>query len=96
MPDRLADLIASTAYNGIDFVEIASADQTGLVVHFLNAVTVEGTLTGTAPVHDHRRRVSPDRAGASDRRRRLGRWTTRDGRCWRCAPPSAAISPATS
>ena len=50
MPGRLADLIASTAYNGIDFVEIASADQTGLVVHFLNAVTVEGTLTGTAPV----------------------------------------------
>ena len=50
MPGRLADLIASTAYNGIDFVEIASADQTGLVVHFLNGVTVEGTLTGTAPV----------------------------------------------
>ena len=50
MPDRLADLIASTAYNGIDFVEIASTGQTRLVVHFLNAVTVEGTLTGTAPV----------------------------------------------
>jgi hypothetical protein len=50
MPDRLADLIASTAYNGIDFVEIASTSQTRLVVHFLNAVTVQGTLTGTAPV----------------------------------------------
>ena len=42
MPDRLADLIASTTLNGIDFVEIASADQTSLRVHFLNTVTVAG------------------------------------------------------
>ena len=30
--------------NGIDYVEIASADETVLLVHFLNAVVVEGTL----------------------------------------------------
>jgi len=50
MPDRLGDLIRSTALNGIDFVEIASVDQTSLRVHFLNAVSVQGTLVGTAPV----------------------------------------------
>jgi Baseplate J-like protein len=50
MPDRLGDLITSTTLNGIDFVEIASADQTSLRVHFLNTVTVEGTLVGSRPV----------------------------------------------
>jgi hypothetical protein len=50
MPDRLADLIASKTLNGIDFVEITSADQTSLRVHFLNAVTVQGTLAATNPV----------------------------------------------
>jgi hypothetical protein len=50
MPDRLADLIASTTLNGIDFVEIVTADQTQLRVHFLNTVTVQGTLASTKPV----------------------------------------------
>ena len=51
MPDRLADLIASPTLNGIDFVEITRADQTGLRVHFLNAVAVSGTSPAS---HDHR------------------------------------------
>jgi hypothetical protein len=50
MTDRLADIIASTALNGIDFVEIANDAQTDLVVHFLNRVAVKGTLAATAPV----------------------------------------------
>lgn len=50
MADRLAVLLESTTLNGIDFVEVAADDQTRLVVHFLNAVAVIGTLTGTTPV----------------------------------------------
>ena len=50
MTDRLADIIASTALNGIDFVEIANDAQTRLVVHFLNRVPVKGTLAPAAPV----------------------------------------------
>jgi hypothetical protein len=50
MPDRLADLVASTTLNGIDFVEVTSADQTSLRVHFLNTVTVQGTLAPANPV----------------------------------------------
>src|SRR5215218_10413176 len=50
MPDRLADLIASATLNGIDFVEITSADQTSLRVHFLNTVAVDTTLAATNPV----------------------------------------------
>jgi Baseplate J-like protein len=43
--DRLEALLASTALNGIDFVEVASADQRTLRVHFLNAVAVAGTVS---------------------------------------------------
>ena len=50
MPDRLAKLIASTTLNGIDFVEITRADQTGLRVHFLNRVAVAGSLAVGSPV----------------------------------------------
>ena len=50
MPDRLAALLASTSLNGIDFVEIASPDQTRLRLHFLNGVAIEGTLVGQHPV----------------------------------------------
>ncbi|TDN90912.1 baseplate J/gp47 family protein [Microbacterium sp. BK668] len=50
MPDRLTDLVASTTLNGIDFVEIGDPAQTLLRVHFLNTVTVEGTLAATTPV----------------------------------------------
>jgi hypothetical protein len=50
MTDRLADITASTVLNGIDFVEIANDAQTQLVVHFLNRVTVKGTLAASAPV----------------------------------------------
>src|SRR5205085_280913 len=51
--DRRALLLdqSNTTLNGIDFVEVASADQTQLRVHFLNAVIVTGTLGGgTQPV----------------------------------------------
>lgn len=50
MPDRLADLVASTTLNGIDFIEITSPDQMSLRVHFLNPVTVKGTLGAVNPV----------------------------------------------
>ena len=44
--DRRSQLLNpdNVTLNGIDFVEIASADQTTLRVHFLNSVGVEGTL----------------------------------------------------
>jgi hypothetical protein len=42
--NRRTLVIASTTLNGIDFVEIANSAQTILVVHFLNAVPVAGTL----------------------------------------------------
>jgi Baseplate J-like protein len=43
--DRLSKLLdpLNTTLNGIDFVEIASADQTNLRVHFLNTVDVAGS-----------------------------------------------------
>ncbi len=50
MTDRLAALLASATLNGIDWVEVASDDQMHLVVHFLNTVTVAGTLIGAQPV----------------------------------------------
>ncbi|HEX8082159.1 MAG TPA: baseplate J/gp47 family protein [Jatrophihabitans sp.] len=50
MPDRLADLLASPTLNGIDFVEITSAAQTSLRVHFLNTVAVQATLAATNPI----------------------------------------------
>src|SRR5260370_14615503 len=50
MPDRLADLVASTTLNGIDALATASDAQTSLRVHFLNTVTVDGTLAATNPV----------------------------------------------
>lgn len=43
--DRRDRLITSTTFNGIDFVEIASPDQSTLRIHFLNAVPVQGTIT---------------------------------------------------
>lgn len=49
MPDRLAKLLASTTFNGIDFVEITAAEKS-LRVHFLNTVTVAGTLTGPVTI----------------------------------------------
>jgi hypothetical protein len=49
-PDRRQRLLApGAALNGIDYVYVA-ASQTQLFVHFLNAVTVAGTLSGTSPV----------------------------------------------
>jgi hypothetical protein len=44
--DRREQLIRSTVLNGIDFVEIASPDQTLLKVHFLNTVALQGNITG--------------------------------------------------
>jgi hypothetical protein len=46
--DRLGKLLdpANTTLNGIDFVEIASCEQTTLRVHFLNAVAFAGSPPG--------------------------------------------------
>src|SRR6266487_3250223 len=46
--DRMAELLASNTLNGIDFVEVASPDQTKLRVHFLNKVALVGTVTAAA------------------------------------------------
>jgi hypothetical protein len=48
--DRRLALLASTTTNGVDFVEVASADQTRLRVHFLNAVSLRGSLARGSPV----------------------------------------------
>jgi hypothetical protein len=51
--DRLQFLLAgqtTPTWNGIDYVEIASADQTQLRVHFLTTAPVKGTLATTLPV----------------------------------------------
>jgi hypothetical protein len=49
--DRVAKLVADdAAVNGIDFVELASADQTRLRVHFFNHVALSGTLAADDPV----------------------------------------------
>jgi hypothetical protein len=49
--DRLQYLLAgqtTPTWNGIDYVEVASSDQTQLRVHFLNAAPVTGTLSPPA------------------------------------------------
>jgi hypothetical protein len=46
--NRRSQLIISTTFNGIDFVEIASADQKTLRVHFLNPVALQGTVSAVA------------------------------------------------
>ena len=43
--DRREKLLVSSTLNGIDFVEVASADQRTLRVHFLNHVDVSGSVT---------------------------------------------------
>ncbi|HXA17863.1 MAG TPA: hypothetical protein VN380_12775 [Thermoanaerobaculia bacterium] len=49
--DRLASLLTSGAkVNGIDFIEIGSADQKQLRVHFLNGVDVKSSLDSKEPV----------------------------------------------
>lgn len=48
--DRLKELLAAGATrNGIDFVEIASSDETTLRVHFLNSVPVQGMIADGFP-----------------------------------------------
>src|SRR5271156_6036605 len=49
--DRRAQILKSTVLNGIDFVEIASTQQTTLRVHFLNGVQLRGSLSA-APLID--------------------------------------------
>ena len=49
--DRCAQILKSTVLNGIDFVEIASTQQTTLRVHFLNGVQLRGSLSA-APLID--------------------------------------------
>ena len=48
--DRRTALIESKVLNGIDFVAIGNSAQTLLVVHFLNAIPVAGTLTATPTI----------------------------------------------
>lgn len=51
--DRLQFLLAgqtAPTWNGIDYVEVASADQRRLRVHFLTTATVAGTLAASRPV----------------------------------------------
>jgi hypothetical protein len=43
--DRRAELLKSATFNGIDFVEISTDDETVLRVHFLNDVSLQGTLS---------------------------------------------------
>src|SRR6516162_7557411 len=44
--DRRAELLKPSAtFNGIDFVEISTDDETALRVHFLNEVPLQGTLS---------------------------------------------------
>jgi hypothetical protein len=43
--DRLGALIKSATLNGIDFVEIATPDELTLRIHFLNQVTLKGTVS---------------------------------------------------
>ena len=51
--DRLQFLLAgqtTPTWNGIDYVEVASTDETKLRVHFLTTAPVVGTLAATLPV----------------------------------------------
>lgn len=49
--NRRAKLLEPTAsYNGIDFVEVANDQQTVLLVHFLNDVTLRGNLTAAPTI----------------------------------------------
>jgi hypothetical protein len=43
--DRLTELLKSTTLNGIDFVEVAGAAQTTLLIHFLNSVSLIGSVS---------------------------------------------------
>ena len=72
VPDRLADLLASTTLNGIDFVEITAPTRPALRVHFLNHGHRRGHAGRHRPGHDHRRRGGAVRAGAAGRGHRLG------------------------
>lgn len=47
--DRLQVLLGSRTRNGIDYVEVATADQTTLRVHFINQVAMKGTLGSGSP-----------------------------------------------
>jgi hypothetical protein len=48
--DRRAALLESKSFNGIDFVEVVTDDQTKLRVHFLNDVRLQGTLSATPAI----------------------------------------------
>ena len=76
---KLLNNVANTTLNGIDFVEIASPDQTTLRVHFLNTVAVAGTLTSTPTITggDTIRTVASIRSSA-------GNWSSGSGRAGRC------------
>ena len=71
--DRRAAVLASTIFNGIDFIEIANEQQTQLNVHFLNDVVVKGTLVSPPVIMVARRSAaspccrSPTATGGSTR-----------------------------
>jgi hypothetical protein len=48
--DRRAALLQSASFNGIDFVEVFTDDETVLRVHFLNDVPLQGTLSATPTI----------------------------------------------
>ena len=48
--DRRAQLLNSTRFNGIDFVEIVDKTQTWLRVHFLNAVDIKAKMAAAPTI----------------------------------------------
>jgi hypothetical protein len=48
--DRRSQLLKSTSFNGIDFVEVFNDQQTELRVHFLNNVPLQDTLSATPTI----------------------------------------------
>jgi len=48
--DRRAALLESKSFNGTDFVEVVTDDETVLRVHFLNDVPLQGTLSATPTI----------------------------------------------
>ena len=76
--DRRTQLIESTEFNGIDFVEIADPTQTVLRVHFLNGVTI-GALS--SPPRHQRRRDDSDGHRAADRANTTGASTMVGSSC---------------
>ena len=80
--DRRQLLLAPGAIlNGIDYIDVA-AGQSQLSVHFLNTVTVKGSLSGSRPVTIIGGEVVRASRSARSTRRPTGAPTARGGRSW--------------